>query len=585
MISRHGQTRRSVLIFLDVVTSVCIVAASAIWAGSNPNSDGFVRLMFGVGVVAALAYNLAGSYNELNVGAFTSWLRRGVVGWLVFSLIIIVGTSAFTLHEIIPVQAKLPWLAGSLAGMLGNRFAVYVWIVLARRRGIGIDPTVIAGPANQCLRLAHHFDGHPEFGFKIVALAHTDDGVQQSGLRLRLIPIANLAELVDELEIRRVVVTGSLADQQLVSEVMNRLIEHAVEIHYAPDLSTFPIFCMRIGDYGGQPIIAMSSSPFSPSALVVKWFEDKILSLLIVVLISPILLGVALLVKWSSPGPILFTQERHGLGGKVIRVLKFRTMYHGGPRLRDEILPSSSALDPRPVDPIHEQPPIRTEPKIASAFDHTPMATPILPPLEPTEQGSGTNPSATADGSQHRHSRSHRSLRASAVVGGSGTREVYSAPTRQSSPASPRQSQLLNQRPPETPKVGDLNPDDFKQATTDDPRITPLGRFLRKSSLDELPQFFNVLRGDMSIVGPRPHAIRHNQQFTKTIADLMRRHYVKPGITGWAQINGARGETKTLSDMRKRIELDLDYIRTWSLWLDLKIIVRTIIVGFINRQP
>ena len=89
----------------------------------------------------------------------------------------------------------------------------------------------------------------------------------------------------------------------------------------------------------------------------------------------------------------------------------------------------------------------------------------------------------------------------------------------------------------------------------------------------------------MSIVGPRPHAIRHNQQFTKTIADLMRRHYVKPGITGWAQINGARGETKTLSDMRKRIELDLDYIRTWSLWLDLKIIVRTIIVGFINRQP
>jgi len=89
----------------------------------------------------------------------------------------------------------------------------------------------------------------------------------------------------------------------------------------------------------------------------------------------------------------------------------------------------------------------------------------------------------------------------------------------------------------------------------------------------------------MSIVGPRPHAIRHNQQYTMTIADLMRRHYVKPGITGWAQINDARGETKTVLEMRKRIELDLAYIRNWSLLLDLRIIAKTIVVGFINRQP
>ncbi len=133
--------------------------------------------------------------------------------------------------------------------------------------------------------------------------------------------------------------------------------------------------------------------------------------------------------------------------------------------------------------------------------------------------------------------------------------------------------------------TGDATPDDFKQATKGDPRITPLGAFLRKSSLDELPQLLNVLRGDMSIVGPRPHAIRHNEQFTGDIADLMRRHYVKPGITGLAQISGARGETRTVVDMRKRVQYDLEYIRTWSLWLDLRIIAMTLVKGFINRQP
>jgi putative colanic acid biosynthesis UDP-glucose lipid carrier transferase len=131
----------------------------------------------------------------------------------------------------------------------------------------------------------------------------------------------------------------------------------------------------------------------------------------------------------------------------------------------------------------------------------------------------------------------------------------------------------------------DPTPDDFKQATVGDARITSIGNFLRKTSLDELPQFLNVLKGDMSIVGPRPHAIRHNQQFAGSIAELMRRHYVKPGITGLAQINGARGETRTINDMRRRVDMDLAYIRNWSLWLDLKIILLTPIRGFINQQP
>ena len=122
------------------------------------------------------------------------------------------------------------------------------------------------------------------------------------------------------------------------------------------------------------------------------------------------------------------------------------------------------------------------------------------------------------------------------------------------------------------------------QATKGDPRITPFGAFLRRTSLDELPQFFNVLQGSMSIVGPRPHAVAHNEEYRQLISGYMLRHKVKPGITGWAQINGWRGETDTLDKMAKRIEFDLAYIRNWSLLFDLKIVYWTIFRGFVGSN-
>jgi putative colanic acid biosynthesis UDP-glucose lipid carrier transferase len=123
-----------------------------------------------------------------------------------------------------------------------------------------------------------------------------------------------------------------------------------------------------------------------------------------------------------------------------------------------------------------------------------------------------------------------------------------------------------------------------QQAVQGDTRITKLGRFLRCSSLDELPQFFNVLSGSMSLVGPRPHAIAHNEEYRQLVDFYMLRHMVKPGITGWAQINGWRGETDTLDKMEKRIEFDLEYIRHWSITFDIKIILLTIIKGFFNKN-
>ncbi len=122
------------------------------------------------------------------------------------------------------------------------------------------------------------------------------------------------------------------------------------------------------------------------------------------------------------------------------------------------------------------------------------------------------------------------------------------------------------------------------QATRNDPRVTELGSFLRKTSLDELPQFFNVLQGRMSVVGPRPHAVAHNEEYRKLIKGYMMRHKVKPGITGWAQVNGLRGETDTIEKMESRVRYDLDYLRHWSLGLDAMIIIRTVLMMFRDKN-
>jgi lipopolysaccharide/colanic/teichoic acid biosynthesis glycosyltransferase len=118
-----------------------------------------------------------------------------------------------------------------------------------------------------------------------------------------------------------------------------------------------------------------------------------------------------------------------------------------------------------------------------------------------------------------------------------------------------------------------------RQATREDPRVTRVGRILRRTSLDELPQLLNVLAGDMSLVGPRPHAMAHDRYYADLIDGYIGRHKVKPGITGWAQVNGFRGETSTVEEMRRRTELDLAYIDNWSLLFDLRIRFRTVLVG------
>ncbi|MDM7109756.1 exopolysaccharide biosynthesis polyprenyl glycosylphosphotransferase, partial [Klebsiella pneumoniae] len=203
-------------------------------------------------------------------------------------------------------------------------------------------------------------------------------------------------------------------------------------------------------EINGVPVVPLFDTPLNGINMVFKRVEDVFFSIIILFLISPVLAVIALLIKLTSPGPILFKQIRYGMDGKAIKVWKFRSM-----------------------------------------------------------------------------------------------------------------------------KVME-NDDRVIQATKNDTRVTKVGGFLRKTSLDELPQFINVLFGSMSIVGPRPHAVAHNEQYRKLIQGYMLRHIVKPGITGLAQVNGWRGETDTLDKMEKRIEYDLEYIRTWNIVLDIKIIFLTV---------
>jgi len=198
----------------------------------------------------------------------------------------------------------------------------------------------------------------------------------------------------------------------------------------------------------------LRGNPFAGASGRLKRAEDLVLAIAILIVISPVLALIALGVKISSPGPVIFKQRRYGLDGRLFRVYKFRTM-------------------------------------------------------QVCEEG-----------------------------------------------------------------------DVARQAARNDPRVTRFGAFLRRTSLDELPQFVNVVQGNMSIVGPRPHPVALNERFQKQIKGYMLRHKVRPGITGLAQVNGYRGETDTLEKMQARVACDLSYIRSWSLRLDLKIIALTILKGF-----
>ena len=319
---------------------------------------------------------------------------------------------------------------------------------------------VVVGAGALGVKVSRAFQARGDMGLEFLGYFddRADDRVDVDAAGARLGTLKQVAPFIRQHGVHEVYITLPLGSQPRIVELLEQVQGTTASVFFVPDVFGISIIQGRLQDMNGVPVVGLCETPFTGTNRLVKRLSDLVLSLLIVVLISPLLALIAIGVKMSSPGPVVFKQRRNGLDGEEIIVYKFRSM-----RAQDN---------------------------------------------------------------------------------------------------------------------GSVVP----QATKADPRITPFGAFLRRSSLDELPQFINVLQGRMSIVGPRPHAVAHNEQYRQLIKAYMVRHKVKPGITGWAQIHGHRGETDTIEKMQARVEYDLEYLRNWSLGLDLQIIARTIKLVFFDRN-
>lgn len=318
---------------------------------------------------------------------------------------------------------------------------------------------VIAGAGDLGHTLASRIQSSPYLGMKIAGF-FDDRSVERLANGGSLPLLGKLQELpgyVDQNNIDVIFVVLPIRNIKRVTDILDQLHDTTASIYFVPDVFVFDLIQCRTSDIDGLPIVALCETPFQGTQGAIKAFSDYAIALMVLFLTSPIMILIALAVKMTSSGSVIFKQRRYGLDGREIVIYKFRTM------------------------------------TVSEDADHV------------------------------------------------------------------------------------------RQATRDDDRVTRIGAFLRKYSLDELPQFINVLQGRMSVVGPRPHAIAHNEEYRPLIKGYMMRHKVNPGITGLAQVLGYRGETRTVEAMQKRVECDLEYLRNWSLTLDLRIMLRTLRVIFNDK--
>ncbi|HKB53984.1 MAG TPA: undecaprenyl-phosphate glucose phosphotransferase, partial [Ramlibacter sp.] len=315
---------------------------------------------------------------------------------------------------------------------------------------------VVVGMNEQGCSLADRLASAADTGIQLVGFFDDRTPDRQHGReRHRVLGrLADIGSYVKANRINLIYLSLPMASQPRIKELLDALKDTTASVYFVPDMFVTDLIQGRTDSICGLPVISVCETPFRGPAGVLKGISDVVLASSILLLLSPFMIAIAIAVKLSSPGPVIFRQRRYGLDGEEIIVYKFRSM------------------------------------------------------------------TVTEDGAS------------------------------------------------------------IEQARRNDDRVTRLGAMLRKTSMDELPQFVNVLQGRMSVVGPRPHAVAHNEMYRGLIKSYMVRHKVKPGITGWAQVNGFRGETASLEKMEGRIRCDLDYLRNWSLRLDLYIIWKTVRLVF-----
>ena len=420
------------LIYLEPLTPIyAILAAVTLLValrvfGELPLTNGQSMLVPGHGIVADWI-TVAGVLLFLGFLTKTSDLysRKLLVTWFL--------VTPFVLHA-----------AQGLAHRLLYRFV---------STSVAARTKVIVGLNEMGLELAREIAEDPCRGVVKGFFDDRSDGrIRQDHAHKVLGSVEDVARYVKRHAVHVVYITLPMTRDPRIVRMLDELRDTTASVYFVPSTLPFDMIQARVDHIGNVPVLAVCETPFYGINGVLKRATDVVISTLALLAIWPLMAAIAVGVKLTSSGPVLFRQRRCGLDGKEIVVLKFRTM------------------------------------------------------------------TVCEDG----------------------------------------------------PEVA--------QAQRNDPRVTAFGAFLRRTSLDELPQFINVLAGSMSIVGPRPHAAAHNEQYRGLINGYMVRHKVRPGITGWAQVNGFRGETETIDKMKRRVEYDLDYLNHWSLSLDLWIVLKTVLL-------
>jgi len=432
-----------------VIMGMLYVCTLALGNGFNGYSLILMVLAF---FVSSSVYKYVDPYRTWRTGQLRKVARDIVLGWLLsVTVLALIGMSSGMLVHY-DRTVLLAWcVATPLMLMLGHLavFKLHAAPLEGQKTSV-----VIIGANDVSVRFAATINRHES---SVMAVhGYFDDRAQErrpANMEHPTLGAMNeIPAYVRKHNIKMIVISQPISAQPRILSLLEDLEDTTASVYFLPDIYIFDLMQARFASLGGMPVIGIRESPFTGVNSMIKRISDIVLALIIQIMLTPIMLTIALAVKLTSPGPVIFRQRRYGLYGEEILVYKFRSM----------------------------------------------------------------------------------------TVAEDGAKVV--------------------------------------QAKKGDQRLTKIGGFLRRTSLDELPQFINVLQGRMSIVGPRPHAVAHNEQYRKLIKGYMLRHKAKPGITGWAQVNGLRGETDTLDKMQARIQYDLDYLRNWSVWLDMWIIVRTVLV-------
>jgi putative colanic acid biosysnthesis UDP-glucose lipid carrier transferase len=439
------------------------VAVGCLYATIFAFQSGFDPLSSGIAVVAVVCLIMVQPPREVTA-QLTSPRLSAVLAVIYRWLLILAALLAIAYVTRAPLEAYprrvfLTWAAVTPGVLIVSTLAMQEFMRRFLMQAFNARTAVVAGYNTSSVELARRLKGNP--GTRLEVMGFFDDrssdrlgiGNGDDGATL-LGPLADLGIYVKEHPTDDIFIALPIRHLRRVMNLLDDLRDTTCSIYYVPDIFVFDLIQARSGEIQGIPVVAMCETPFYGYRGVAKRLTDVVLSTMILLLLLPLLAVIALAVRWSSPGPVIFKQRRYGLDGHEIAIYKFRTM------------------------------------------------------------------KVTEDGSH------------------------------------------------------------IRQASKSDERITPIGAVLRRSSLDELPQLINVLQGRMSLVGPRPHAVAHNEEYRKLIKGYMVRHKVLPGITGLAQVNGCRGETAQLEEMQARINYDLDYLRHWSPMLDIKIILLTLVKLF-----